>query len=645
MLRYLVKHSFRSLLKQRSFVFINIAGLSVGLVCSIVIALYIFNELSYDQYHENKDRIYRVTLNGKMGGQEVTVAYTASVIGPTMYQEFPEVESYLRMNPWGETVIRLGDKYFTEDDFLEADSAFFSFFSIPLLRGDPATALSEPNFVVLSQTTAKKIFGDEDPMNKVIKIGNTALDYRVSGIMADVPDNTHFRASAVGSFLTNERADEREWLSNSFHTYVMLKEAGMAESANKRFAPMIEKYIGPLVSQFFGISLEEFFESGNKYNMYLQPLTEIHLSPEVDHGLKAPCDPKYLRIFGSVAILIILIAAVNFMNLSTAQASKRAREIGIKKVCGSSQGKLILQFLAETLILSFLALMLALLITELTLPYFNELFDTSLHIGYIENWTSIPALLLLCLFVGLLAGLYPAFYLSGFHPNHVLKGTSNGKKGNVRLRSILVVLQFAISIVLIIGTLIMYRQLSYMQNKDLGFDQEEVLVIGRAGTLVDEVEQCWDSFTGGVPMHYFFLDQDLKRLYREERQGGKLSVLFTIIGILVASLGLYGLTSFAIAQRTREVGIRKTFGATVSDIWYLFAKETIVLVAIAALIAVPLVWWVADNWLQHYYYRISPGLQDFLFGLFVASGIALLTVSYRIIRTARDNPGRSLRYE
>jgi len=805
MFKHLLKSSFRSLKKQKSFVFINIIGLSIGLVCAIIIALFIQFELSYDQYNENKDRIYRVILNGKLGGQEVTVTSTASIIAPTMLNEFPEVESFLRINSLGETVIKYDEKFFTENAFLEVDSSFFNFFSIPLLRGDPKTVLAEPHYLVLSESVAKKIFGEEDPINKLLRVGNDETHYKVTGIMAEIPENTHFRANALGSFMTNPRSIENEWLSNSFDSYVMLKPNMLPENVNERFAPMIEKYVGEIITQFFGISIEEFFEAGNKYNMYLQPLVDIHLDPGIEQGLKPPNDPKYLWIFGSVAILIIIIAAVNFMNLSTAQAIKRAKEIGIKKVCGSSQGRLIMQFLNETFILSLFALLLAIVTIEFTLPYFNDLLDLNLQVGYFENWYTIPALLLLCVIIGFLAGTYPAFYLSSFNPNKVLKGNLRSGKDNGRLRSILVVLQFTISIILIVGTLIMFRQLNYMQSKELGFDKEEIYVISRASTLddkvesfkdellrvkgvlsvsastaipgrnnnnngytikgrdeesfllqtswadhdflntygitlesgrffqegteedgcivnqvavksympgdpfetrfmvgdggeddftlmpvigvvqdfhheslrnpispyiirfkgenmnwgyisirlaensstevIEEIEGVWESFTDGVPIRSFFMDDDIERMYREEKQNGQLSVLFAIIGIIIAALGLYGLTAFAIAQRTKEIGIRKTYGASISNIWYLFAKEIIILVVIAAVIAIPLIWWVADNWLQNYHYRIHLGVSDFLYGFLIAIFIALITISYRTIKTARSNPTDSLRYE
>jgi len=807
MLKNLVKYSFRAFKKQKSYVFINVIGLAIGMACTLIILLFVNYELSYDQYNKKKDRLYRVILNGKISGQEVRVTSTASVIGPTMRNEFPEVEDFLRINGWGETVITRDENHFTERAFFEADSSFFSFFSIRLIQGNKETVLNEPHTLVLSQSTASKIFGDEDPINKMLKMGNDSTHYRVTGIMEDIPDNTHFRANAIGSFMTNPRSENKNWLSNSFSTYVLLHPNASPEEVNVRFAPMIEKYVGPEVVKYFGISLSDFLEQGNKYNMYLQKLTDIHLDPSIDQELRAANDPKYLWIFGSIAVLIIIIASINFMNLSTAQASKRAKEVGIKKVSGSTRGSLLGQFLIETIILSFFALIFTILITELSLPYFNKLLGIPLTVGYFHNWYMIPVMILGAAFIGVLAGSYPAFYLSSFNPYMVLKGMKVGNSRNGKLKNILVVLQFSISIVLIVGTMIMFRQIQFMLNKELGFNKDHILVIRRAGTLgnktksfkeemrsipkvlnitsstavpghnnnnngyrvkgrpeesylaqtnwvdynyfetydiklssgrifdksfttdedacivnemtvknflfddpfsirfintddetdeisympivgvakdfhheslkssispyifrcngenfrwgyisiklsansssetLEKVEEIWGTYTNNSPLQYFFMDKDIERLYTEEKRNAKLAILFSILGIFIASLGLYGLTSFTVQQRTKEIGVRKTFGASVYKIWLLVAKDIMMLVAISTVIAWPLIYWVAENWLQNYQYRINLRVTDFLIGLFIALIIALATISYRTIRTALLNPSDSLRYE
>lgn len=807
MFRDLFRHSLRALIRQKSYVFINILGLATGIACSLVIALFIIHELSYDNYHEKRDRIYRLILNGKISGQELKVTSTASPIGPTMKDEFPEVENFLRINSWGETIVKYEEAFFTEDHFFEADSGFFDFFSIPLIRGNKATVLNASHTVVLSETTAAKIFGTTDPINKMLKVGTDSIRYRVTGVFKDIPETTHFEANMISSFMTNPRANDKEWLSNSFSTYILLRPNATRESVNAKMDGMIVKYVGPEILKYLGITIKDFLTQGNKYTIYLQPLSEVHLDPSIQQDLKPAGDPKYLWIFGSIAMLIILIAAMNFMNLSTAQASKRAKEIGIKKVVGSSRFILISQFITETIILSFLALIVAIMISEISLPFFNKLLDLNLTIGYFNNWYTIPALLALSVFIGFLAGSYPAFYMSSFNPYMVLKGKLRSSRTSINLRSVLVVLQFTISIVLISGTLIMFRQISFMLKKDLGFNKENVLVIKRAeavgnhiagfktalakipGVLsvaastavpghsnnnngymikgrtdetflmqtnwvdydyletyghklesgrffdksittdkeacvinqeavkdfmltkpfetriirggdeneqktlvpvigvikdfhfeslrseisphimmfkkedvhwgyfsirlapsakkatISQIEKTWESFTNNDPMQYFFMDREVEQMYKAERQNARLAIVFTIMAILIAALGLYGLTSFTVQQRTREIGIRKTFGASIGRIWFLIAKEIIILLCISLAIALPLIYLVADNWLSNYHYRINPGAIDFVYGFAIAVFIAITTISYRAIKAALANPAVSLKYE
>jgi putative ABC transport system permease protein len=808
MFKNLLKYSLRALSRQKAHVAINIIGLTVGMVCSIIIALFIIHELSFDKFNEKKDRIYRVILNGKLGGQEVKVTYTAAPIGPTMKNEFPEVEDFLRMNNWDETIIRYGERSFTENHFIEADSTFFNFFSIPLTRGNAEEVLSEPHTLVLTLSAAKRIFGDEDPINKMLKIGTDTVFYRVTGIMEEVPESAHFAANIVSSFMTNPRANDDQWLSNSFSTYVLLHPGASPLSAEARIPDMIVKYVGPILQSFLGITVEEFFSQGNKYSMFLQPLEKVHLDPTIEQAFKPANDPKYLLIFGSIGILIIFIAAFNFMNLATAQAARRAKEVGIKKVSGSTRNQLMGQFLTESVVLSLASLVLALIVTAIILPYFNNLLEIKMKADLFGNWYKIPLLLAIAIIIGIMAGSYPAFYLSSFNPYMVLKGGQVKGRNSGRLRNLLVILQFAISIILIIGTTIMFRQLQFMQNKELGFNKDNVMVLKRADAIGDhiksfkddllkipgvmyvsastavpghnnnnngyrvqgrpeesfllqtnwvdydyletygiklesgrffdksyatdkeasiinkcavnhyqftdpfgirfvvpmgdtpedlqtravigvvddfhfeslrtrigpyimhfkdernnwgyisirlspetgpatltEIEKVWASYTSNDPIQYFFMDKDLQRLYKEERQNSKLAVMFTILGILVASLGLFGLTSYTVQQRTKEIGVRKTFGASVYNIWYLIAREILILITISAILAIPLAFWIADNWLQNYEYRINLSPFDFLVGFLIAIIIAILTISYRAIRTAQMNPVISLRYE
>lgn len=808
MFKNIIKHSIRALNRQKSYVLINIIGLSIGIACSLLIALFVINEVSYDQFQENKDRIYRVNLHGKISGQEAHVSSSCSPLGPTMLREFPEIEDFTRYNSFGSTVIKYKNQKFTKDQVVHVDSSFFKIFSIKLIKGDKITVLNAPYKLVLSESTADKYFGIEDPIGKMLKVGTDTSLYEVTGVMEDIPDNSNFEADIFGSFLSSQRANDDNWLSNSFETYVILKPGTSPNSVNEKFHPMLVKYVGPLIQEFFKISFDEFLSSGNQYAFELQSLLDIHLDTSIDHEVKPASDPKFLYIFGSIALLIIVIAAINFMNLSTAQAAKRAKEVGIKKVSGSTKGMLIGQFLTESTILSIFSLIIGIVIIEVCLPFFNTILNSNLSLNYFDTWYTMPGLIVLALTIGILAGSYPAFFLSSFKPVSVLKGSIKNSMKNGRLRSVLVILQFSISIILIVGTLIIFKQINFMMNKNLGFDKEHVIVIERARVLdkkiqsfkdellkikgvkivsgstaapahnnngngytiegrdqesflletnwvdydyfetygikltsgrlfdqsyptdedaciinestvksysiqdpfttrfnvsndnpeaekqympiigvvkdfhfrslhnkiqpymfrfkeadmhtryisirtlpeapantITQIEKVWNEFTANEPIQYFYMDEDLKELYKEEQQNASLSIVFTILAIVIASLGLYGLTSFTVEQRTKEIGIRKALGASVKTIFYIISKEIIILVSVSTIIAWPVVYYVAKNWLKNYQYMIKLNILDFLIGLIIALTIAVLTITYKTLKAARLNPAHSLRYE
>jgi len=806
MLKNLITYSLRSFKRQRSYIIINILGLSVGIACSLLIALFVINEASYDRYNTKKDRIFRLILNGKMGGQEITASATPSPMGPTLLNEFPEVEDFLRMNGRGPTIVEYENQTFTEEHLIEADSSFFNFFSIPVLKGDPKNLLNAPHKLVLSESTANKIFGDENPIDKIVKIGSDTVSYIISGIMADVPGNSHFEANMISSFLSNPRANSPVWLSNSISTYILLKPNSEYVNLDAKLSDLLIKYVGPEAQQLFGISFTDFIAQGNKYRFFCQNLKDIHLDPSIQQQFKDASDPKYLLIFGSIAILIVLIAAINFMNLSTAQASRRAKEVGIKKIGGSTKGMLITQFLSESFILSFISLIFALVFIKITIPYFNNLLGTSLTLGLIAKWYTIPALALFTILVGLLSGSYPAFFLSSFSPQEVLKGSIKSSMQNGRIRRVLVVFQFTVSILLIVGTMVMYSQIKYMLNKDVGFSKEQLIVINRAvalgtklksfeeavkeipgviniassfgvpgrnysnngymiegrkdetfliqtnyidydyldtyemtllsgrsfnelfssdkqaclinetaakdfeigdlekarfmqpsedGTIsylqvigvvrnfnfeslrnpigpfmfclktddmpggylsvklsaqnysktISEIEKKWQEFTTNDPLQYYFIDEDFEQMYLQEKQNAQMAVIFSVLAIFIASLGLFGLTSFTVEQRTREIGVRKAMGSSITGIYIVISKEVIMLVSISALIAWPLIYFIADKWLENFYYRISLSALSFVGGLAIALGIAIFTISYRILKAARVNPAQSLKYE
>jgi putative ABC transport system permease protein len=806
MLNNLIRYSLRSFKRQRSYIIINILGLSIGIACSLLIALFVINESSYDKFNTKRDRIFRMILNGKIGGQEVTTTSSAAVIGPTMAKEFPEIEDFLRMTGRGPTVIEYNSQVFTEEHLIEADSSFFNFFSIPVLKGDIKNLLNGPRKLVLSESAAKRIFGDENPIDRPIKIGSDTVRYIVSGVMDDVPGNSHFEANMISSFMTNRRSNDPTWLNNSFSTYLLLKPNTSFKTVEEKIPSMLEKYVGPELQQYMGISIEDFFAQGHKYRFFLQNLTDAHLDPSIQQEFKAASDPKYLIIFGSVAILIVLIAAVNFMNLSTAQATRRAKEVGIKKISGSTRGMLIFQFLSESFMLSLIALLIALVLIRSTLPYFNDLLGANLTLGLFRNWYTIPGLIIFTVVVGFLSGSYPALFLSSFNPYEVLKGSVRNSQNNGRLRRVLVVFQFAVSILLIIGTMIMYRQINYMINKDVGFNKEQVIVINRAEAIggkmksfketvqnipgvvkissstavpgrvnnnngymiegrkdetflavsnwadynfletygmtlvsgrnfnesyssdkqaciinetarkdfnitdiekvrfmnpddsgkigyipiigvvknfnfeslrnpigpymirfqnegmlwgyisvrlspqnisktISEIEKTWKEYVSNNPLQYYFLDEDFEKMYIQEKQNAQMAVIFSILAIFVASIGLFGLTSFTVEQRTKEIGVRKAMGSSVSGIYFVISREVLILVSISALIAWPIIYYIAGKWLENFYYRINAGVISLFAGLAIALSIALITISYRIMKAASINPAQSLKYE
>jgi putative ABC transport system permease protein len=802
----LIKHSLRSFKRQRAYIVINVLGLSIGIVCSLFIAIYVINESTFDRYNFKKDRIFRIVCNANMAGTEDNFCFSPAAMGPTLQKEFPEVENYLRMNRVDHVDIKINNQIFTDDHFIQADSSFFEFFTIPVLEGDPKNLLNAPHKVVLSKSAAKKYFGDENPIDKVLTIGSDTVGYTVSGVMADIPENSHFEATAICSFMTNPDSNDPIWMSASFSTYLLLKPNSSYKSVNQKFPELVNKHIGPEIQKYMGISLDDFIAKGNKWSFSLQKLEDIHLDPSVKQQFKDAADPKYLTILGSLAVLIVIIASINFMNLSTAQASRRAKEVGIKKTGGSTRGMLIFQFLTESYILAFVSLLIALIIIKITLPDFNNLISAKLVFNLFTNWYTIPLLILFTLVVGFISGSYPALYLSSFNPYEVLKGSIRKSMHNGLLRRVLVIFQFTVSILLIVGTIIMYRQIRYMLNKDLGFNKEQVMVISNAWILgnktnsfkatvkgvpevinivsstavpgrnnrtsslkleggsdqmhdmeinyidygfletyginilkgrdfnesfttdqrsclinesavknlgitnlettrftrpgeptgsnylqvigvvknfnfrslhnkiepylfclktdeinggylsvkltagnykktLNAIESKWKDFTGNKPLEYYFVDKDFEQMYITEKQNARMAVIFSILAIFIASLGLFGLTSFTVEQRTKEIGVRKAMGSSAAGVYIVISKEVIILISISALIAWPIIYFIAKNWLEGFYYKAPLSLLSFAEGLIIAAAIALLTISYRIIKAARTNPSESLKFE
>jgi putative ABC transport system permease protein len=806
MFKNAVKVTLRNMKRQKGYSLINIFGLAVGMACCILILLWVQDELSYDKYHEKADQIHRVIVKGRMSNREINFSSSPAPLASTLVNEFPEVLEATRFLRSKNVLVRYQDKFFNEDLILFADSNFFDVFSIPLLKGDPDAVLGLPNSVVITRTAALKYFGEENPIGKTLTMNNR-MDYRITGLAENVPSNTHFHTDFFASLETIPDSKSPNWFSNPYHTYIVLKEGTSPEELQAKLPGIVTKYVGPQAQKIMGITLEQFQASGNTFGYFLQPITSIHLYSDLEYELEPNGSVTYVYIFSVIAFFILVIACINFMNLATARSANRAKEVGVRKVLGSNRSRLVKQFLIESLLLSFISLVFAVLIVELLQPVFNNLSGKQLNISLHGNWILLPGFIAVMLFVGVLAGSYPAFFLSSFQPISVLRGKLIAGMKSTWLRNGLVIFQFTVSIVLLVGTFVIYRQLEYTRNKKLGFEKEQVLVIQRAhnlsqqkeafrnellkhpnvvnvaysnsvpgrhfgdwthraegapanemvrmfllladfdyldtlqmemisgryfsqerpadqnsviinetaakalgledpvgkrlvrGSLTpgkDEIftiigvvkdfhfeslhreirplamyllsneevryisirtdpeaitqtlaflENKWKAFVPGQPFEYFFLDDDFDSLYKAEKKIGQLFTSFSILAILVACLGLFGLASFTAEQRTKEIGIRKVLGATVSNVIVLLTKEFSKWVLLANIIAWPVAYFAMHRWLQSFVYRINIGVWMFFLAALLALAIALVTVSYQAVRAALANPAESLRYE
>jgi len=810
MFKNFFKVAIRNIIRQKIYALINIGGLAVGIACSILITAFILYELSYDQFHEKGDRILRLYLKGKIGDQELLSAWTAVPTAAAFIDEFPEVIDATRVENWDNMLIRYEDKTFLEDKFLWADSSFFNIFSFELIQGNPASVLNEPKTIVISEEMAEKYFGKDDPVGKILKIFSDTTHYRVTGVFQKVPVNSHIDFDFVSSYTSLEKANQTQWTSNNVCTYILITEDADWKALELKIPEIIRKYVGPEIQQYVGISLEEWEAAGNSYGLALQPLCDIHLNTEIEQPFKPSNDKRYIYIFSIIAIFLIIIACINFMNLATARSAGRSREVGMRKVVGSDKTLLIRQFLLESFFLSFLALCIGILIVGIILPYFNNLVNLDLHIDYFGKWYVIPGLFVLGLIIGLLAGSYPAFFLASFKPVAVLTGKLEAGIKSGLLRSILVVIQFAISVFIILGTIVIYQQLNFMLNKDLGFDKDQIMVIQRFGEVgkdhveafkqeisrisgvmastsstsipgypnnfnahflegrptdqtyllqvnycdfdfastyglkfmtgrflsreiasdstaavinhtavrdfnledplsnrfirpgdtpeeriyqqvvgvvenfhfeslhsairpyifvlrpadwgwipylsikfdpaninkvIREVENVWEEYANHQPFEYFFIDDDFADRYAEEQRTRIIFVIFSILAVVIASLGLFGLAAFTAEQRTKEIGIRKVMGASVLRITTLISRETLILLGIATIIAWPLGWYFTRSWLNGFAYRIDLTITPFILSFILAIIIAIFTVSSQAISAAMKNPADSLRYE
>ena len=807
MLRNYLKIALRSLWRNKAFSTITIFGLAIGLTTCLLIVLFVLDELRYDRHFPKANQIYRMGLSGKLNGQVVDAPRVGPPTAQAMRNDYPEVLAATRLRRWGEPFIRYGDRTFKEKALVYVDSNFFRVFELPFLKGDPRTALLEPNSIIITQEAARKYFGNADPMGQVLEFKDWGRTYKVTGLLASIPANTHFHFEMFAAMTGLADAKDPVWLSSNYFTYLVLPKGYDYRRLEAKLPQVVEKYLGPQVQQLLGVDLKQFRQAGNQVGLFLQPLTDIHLHSAYSFELEANGDIRYVYIFSVIAWFMLLIACVNFMNLSTASAANRAKEVGIRKVLGSIKPQLIRQFLTESVLLTLLALTLALGLTKLALPAFNALSGKQLQVGFFNNVATLPLLSLICLVVGLLAGSYPAFVLSAYQPVAVLKGRLTGTSKGGLLRKGLVVFQFFVATMLIIGTVVVYRQLGYMQEKEVGFDKDQVLVIqdtytlgqqeqtfrntllqhpgvirasisgyvpvgetngnkvavlpednpnqlltiqqyrvddeyiptlgmamaqgrnfsrdfptdssamiineaaaralgwenkaigkkitrfgdkptdrithvvigvvkdfhfrslqekispllmlrgGNSGNilvkiktekvadLLASVKQQWNQFSPIAPFTYSFLDERFGQTYLAEKRIGRILGIFAGLTIFIACLGLFGLATFTTRQRTKEIGIRKVLGASVSGIAVMLSKDFLQLVLLANVLSWPLAWWAMNRWLEDFAYRTE--VSGWMFGLAgaVALLIALLTVSFQAVKAALANPVKNLRTE
>jgi len=471
------KIAVRTLWRSKGFTAINVCGLALGIATCLLIVLYLQHELSYDRYNEKADRMVRVVFRGKMQGADIKEANVMPPVAQALKTDYPEVQEATRIRPYGTPRVTYGAKTFKDDRFAFVDSNFFQVFTLPLIKGDAKTALLQPNTVVITREVAQKYFGNDDPIGKVLMFKDQNAALTVTGEIEEVPETSHFHFGMFASMSSNPEARAESWMQSNFFTYLVLPKGYDAKKLEAKMPQVVAKYIGPQLQKAMGVSLADFNKQGNNLGFFLQPLTDIHLHSDLTGDLEPYGDITYVYIFSAVAIFMLLIACINFMNLSTAGASKRAREVGIRKVMGSLKSQLVRQFLLESLLIAAVALLLAVGLVYMALPYFNNIAGQNIKFNLLANVWIVPALLLFGLLTGVLAGSYPAFFLSSFNSIAVLKGRfTSGKKSN-GLRSGLVVFQFFISIFLIIGTTVVYNQLSYIHNTKLGYDKNQVVVI------------------------------------------------------------------------------------------------------------------------------------------------------------------------
>jgi putative ABC transport system permease protein len=495
MIRNYLTIAFRNIIKHSFYALINIFGMTIGIAACLMIFLYVADELSYDRFHRDADRIFQVGLHGKVGDQDIKTSTTCPPLALALIDEVPEVEAVTRIIPfYNDPAVRYKEKAFTEKEVIFADSNFFEFFTFKLLEGDPATCLKEPRSVVLSEQLVTKYFGKEPALGKVVIIDDSTTAYKVTGIVENAPVNSHLGYSMILSAASSERLKENVWLNNWMHNYFKLREGALVAAVEEKMKDMVVKYVGPELAKYMGVTIDQIGKKGGEYGYFATPITDIHLRAVTADGIRPNGSIMHVYFFTGIGIFILVIACINFMNLATARSAGRAKEVGLRKTLGSLRTQLIGQFLTESFLFSSVAVLLALMVCFTALPAFNLLSGKELTmVIFLEPWF-IAGIIGLIMVVGFFSGSYPAFYLTSFNPTDVLKGKVRAGVKSKGIRSGLVVFQFFLSMLLIIFTAVVFEQVRYMNNANLGFDKQNVMVISNAWRL----EKNKDAFRNAI---------------------------------------------------------------------------------------------------------------------------------------------------
>ncbi len=806
-----IKIAWRSLKKQPFFTFLNTFGLAIGMAGALLISLYIYDELTYDTMFTDADRIYRVNGDIKFGGDARKYAVTPAPMADALKNDFSEIEEVTRFRTRGSALVRkVGvEANVKEEQTTFVDASFFDMFGIKLIAGDPNTALKNPNTIVMTRTAAEKHFGVSDALDQDLILNNEE-PFTVTGVIEDLPSNSFLRDySLFEAMAGNEDSKIVNWGSNNYQTFFKLIPSADIADIKEPLEGFLSKYVIPGVQQFMpGITEEQFKAAGNHLIYSTILLTDIHLSSNLVAEMSSNNDMQSIYILSFIALFLVVLACVNFMNLSTAQSLKRAKEVGVRKTLGSNKRDLVRQFLVESGLISFISLLLALVLALSALPFFNDLADKDISLPFLNPffWLILIGGVIV---LGLFSGSYPAFFMSRFIPVNVLKGGGQSSVGGGKIRNSLVVFQFAISVFLIVSTLVVYQQLKFIQSKNLGFSKDQVLVVndvytagskansfkeqvkqlgfvknatlssffptpssrsdstfvpeegltdqenavsmqtwgvdydyvhtmgfelvagrnfdenfgndstaiivnetavkimkltpetalgeryspdfnaenpefftiigvvkdfhfetmkeeidalslrlsnnayamaikieaGNFENAVTKIENVWNNIVPGEPFNYYFMDDSFNDSYQSERRLGNIFVIFTILSIIIACLGLFGLAAFNAEKRVKEIGVRKVLGASVTQISVKLTMDFLKLVGVAILISLPIGWYAMNKWLEDFSYKIDIPWWVFALAAFLAIAVAVITVSYQSIKASIVNPVKSLRTE